>query len=198
MLAEACRHAYGWALSGYPLPISVNVSAMQFLRGNILGQVHAALRGSRLPVHLLEMEITESVLMNRAGEVMDTLAQLRGEGVSFAIGDFGTGFSNMACLREYQSHKLKIDQSFIRGLGQDEKSHQIVSAIVGLAHSMDILVVAEGVETVGQLRALGELGCNIAQGYYYAKPLSAGEVLPFLNKASERGFMVERVAEELF
>jgi EAL domain-containing protein (putative c-di-GMP-specific phosphodiesterase class I) len=141
-----------------------------------------ALASSGLPPTRLELEITESILLERTDRNMSILDQLHELGVRIALDDFGTGYSSIGYLRSFRFDKLKIDQSFVRDLLADEKSLAIVRAIVGLGSSFGITTTAEGVENEDQLKCLGNEGCTEVQGYLYSEPLAAKEVQPFLGR----------------
>ncbi|HVW67932.1 MAG TPA: EAL domain-containing protein [Steroidobacteraceae bacterium] len=173
VLREVCRQAAAWHAIGIPAtPVAVNVSVLQFRRGNLEQQVQEALQASYLPAHLLELELTESVLLQDHDRVIATINSLGTLGVRFAIDDFGTGYSSLGYLRQLRVSKLKIDRSFVREtLGCDADGAGIVKAMINLAHTLRLQTVAEGVETAEQADLLRAAGCNIAQGYYYSRPL---------------------------
>ncbi|AMK78834.1 MULTISPECIES: EAL domain-containing protein [Methylomonas] len=176
VLREACRQNKVWHDAGLKLLVTVNISALQFKRGNLLESVQAALNDSGLEPRYLELELTESVLMFDTNAVINTIAQLRALGVSFAIDDFGTGYSSLSYLKRFAVNKLKIDQSFIRDLtsGKAEDT-AIVKAILQLGDTLGLLTLAEGVETKEQAEQLSLLGCRKAQGFYWNQPLPADE-----------------------
>ncbi|OAI03599.1 EAL domain-containing protein [Methylomonas methanica] len=176
VLREACKQNKVWHDAGMKLLVTVNISALQFKRGNLLESVQAALAESGLEPHYLELELTESVLMYDTNAVINTIAQLRALGVSFAIDDFGTGYSSLSYLKRFAVNKLKIDQSFIRDLtsGKAEDT-AIVKAILQLGDTLGLLTLAEGVETKEQAEQLHLLGCRKAQGFYWNQPLPADE-----------------------
>ncbi|MBW3668996.1 MAG: EAL domain-containing protein [Actinobacteria bacterium] len=178
-LEEACRQLAAWR-SEYPdcadLQVSVNLSARQFAAPDLVPSVAAALRDAGLPPSRLWLEITESVLMDEAEATIETLQALRGLGVHLSIDDFGTGYSSLSYLKRFPVDVLKIDRSFVDGLGADAEDEAIVTAVVRLAHALDLQVVAEGVETGAQLAELRRLGCNAVQGYYFAHPQPASEM----------------------
>lgn len=181
VLREACRQAEQWRQScGQPLGIAVNISAIQFKRGDLEQTVTDALEESGLPPHLLELELTESTLLNQTEAVLQTLRNLRDLGVRLSIDDFGTGYSSLAYLKRLAVNKLKIDQSFVRNLAQDPEDAVIVRAIIEMAHSLNLVTVAEGVETSEVLECLRRFNCDEAQGYYFARPLPAEEFQRFL------------------
>lgn len=173
VLQEACRQAAAWHAIGIPAtPVAVNVSILQFRRGNLEQQVKDALQRSDLPAHLLELELTESVLMHDHDRVIATINSLSQLGVRFAIDDFGTGYSGLGYLRQLRVSKLKIDRSFINEASADEADGAgIVRAMINMAHTLRLQAVAEGVETREQVELLRDAGCDVAQGYYYSRPL---------------------------
>jgi EAL domain-containing protein (putative c-di-GMP-specific phosphodiesterase class I) len=180
-MEEACRQNKAWQDKGLPrVRVAVNISALQFRQRNLLECVAGALERSGLAPHYLEVEITESVVMQKASEAIVTLEQLARMGVNISIDDFGTGYSSLSYLRRFPLHTLKIDRSFIRDISEDSDDAAIVSAIIAIAHSLGLEVVAEGVETAEQLSFLRSLGCDAAQGYYFSKPLPPEEFAQLL------------------
>ncbi|HXF67230.1 MAG TPA: EAL domain-containing protein [Burkholderiales bacterium] len=184
VLRRACRQACQWRALGYSLQVSVNCSAQQFRRDGIVEAVEGALRDSGLPAGSLDLEITEGVIMQQTQQVIERFERLQALGVQLSIDDFGTGYSSLAYLKRLPIQKLKIDQSFVRDLVTDPNDAAVVSAIVALAHSLGLKVVAEGVERAEQLAFLEGLGCDQAQGYYFSKPLPAAEFLELLRSWS--------------
>jgi diguanylate cyclase (GGDEF)-like protein len=175
VLHEACRQNKEWQNRGMArLRVAVNLSALQFQR-NVLDAVSKALQATGLEARYLELEITESVVMQNAAEAVLTLEQLSRMGVHISIDDFGTGYSSLSYLKRFPLQTLKIDRSFIREVNQDPDDVAIVSAIIALAHNLRLKVVAEGVETENQLNTLRLLGGDEYQGFYRCKPLPAGE-----------------------
>lgn len=173
VLREACRQARAWLDAGLPFGvIAVNLSVRQFHQREIVSQVEAVLRETGLPPACLELEITESALMDEVEHAVTTLDALRALGVSLAVDDFGTGYSSLAYLKRFPLDKLKIDQSFIRGLATDSNDQAIVNATIAMARSLGFRTVAEGVETEDQLAILRGLGCNGYQGYLLSRPLA--------------------------
>jgi diguanylate cyclase (GGDEF)-like protein/PAS domain S-box-containing protein len=173
VLRQACRDAAG--IAGDPV-VSVNISARQLLDPLLTRVVAAALREARLPGERLCLEITESVLMEDAPGVLDRLSRLRELGVGISIDDLGTGYSSLLYLKRLPVTQLKVDTSFVNGMGADPEDDAIVAAIVGLGSALGIDVVAEGVETDTQLRRLRELGCPLAQGYLLGRPVPVEEL----------------------
>lgn len=182
VLREACRQNKVWHDAGLKLLVTVNISALQFKRGNLLELVKAALAESQLEPHYLELELTESVLMIDTDAVIDTITQLRALGVSLAIDDFGTGYSSLSYLKRFTVNKLKIDQSFIRDMNSGKvEDTAIVQAIVQLGETLGLLTLAEGVETREQAETLNQLGCQKAQGFYWYQALPADEFTRLFN-----------------
>ncbi len=181
VLQRACRDAATWPA---PLTVAVNLSAAQFTSGDLVGAVTRALAGAGLDARRLELEITESLLMNNTDDVLATLRALAAMGVPIAMDDFGTGYSSLAYLWRFPFDKVKIDRAFTHNLGHDAKVGLIVRSIITLAHSLDIRVNAEGVETISQMAALREHGCDEFQGFLLGRPgptgglTHAGRALP--------------------
>jgi diguanylate cyclase len=174
VLNEACRQGKTWMDAGFsPFSIAVNISSIQFKRGNLEAIVTQALRKSGLPPHMLELELTESVLIEDSERLSTTLANLRNVGVHFSIDDFGTGYSNLGYLKKFQVEYLKIDQSFIRRMEDHPDDAVIVKAIIQLAKSLGLETIAEGVETESVAQLLRMMGCQNAQGYLWSRPLPA-------------------------
>ncbi len=176
VLREACRQAMTWPDQQ---TVAVNVSAVQFAHGSVVEAVSDALSKTGLPPHRLELEITESLLMQDSSNASDALKQLRALGVRIALDDFGTGYSSLAYLRRYEFDKLKIEQSFISSLGEVPSAHAIVRAIIALANALNLETTAEGIETAQQAETLRQIGCMNAQGYYFGVPMPAEEVASF-------------------
>ncbi len=176
VMREACLQAKRWLDAGYRLGIAVNVSCAQFGRHNLLGSVMDVLQETRLPPELLELELTESILISDPEQVLLVVDQLAAMGVTFSIDDFGTGYSSLSYLKRFSVHKLKIDQSFVRDLLTDPSDAVIVSAIINLAHSLQMQSIAEGVETPEQAARLRELGCQQIQGYWFSRPILAHQM----------------------
>jgi EAL domain-containing protein (putative c-di-GMP-specific phosphodiesterase class I) len=182
-LREACSDAMSWPEE---ISVSVNLSSVQFAKGDLVSTVMNALASSGLPASRLELEITESILLERSEHNVKILDQLHELGVRISLDDFGTGYSSIGYLRSFQFDKLKIDQSFVKDLMADEKSLAIVRAIVGLGMSFGMVTTAEGVETEDQRRCLDDEGCNEVQGYLYSKPLPPSEIVALLGELAAR------------
>ncbi len=173
VLSQAVRQGALWHESGHAVPIAVNVSALQFQQTHFVDRVASVLAVSALPPHLLELELTESILVRDADEALARLHALARLGVSLSIDDFGTGYSSLAYLKRFPIGKLKIDRSFVQGLPGDESDAGIVRAILQMARALDMRVIAEGVETEVQREFLEAAGCDEFQGFLYAPALDA-------------------------
>ena len=174
VLHEACQQAMRWRQAGLPdLVMSVNLSAVQLRRGNLEAVVRAALANSGLPPHCLELELTESMLLQDSDASLILLQNLKGLGVKLSIDDFGTGYSNLSYLQRFQVDTLKIDKSFVQNLGENAQHRAIVHAIIQMAHSLDLRTIAEGIEDQATRKLLLDQGCDLGQGYLFAKPLAA-------------------------
>lgn len=174
VLKEACRTNREWQQAGYrPIPIAVNISAIQLERDDLVDKVMTVLEETDLTPRYLELEITESALMGDVDQSINTLERLRRVGVRSAIDDFGTGYSSLAHLKRFAVDTLKIDRSFISDITRDRGNIGIVQAIISLAHTLGLTVVAEGVETAEEYRHLSARGCDQIQGYYSGRPMKA-------------------------
>ena len=183
ILRRACREWSDWHEQGLkPGVLAVNVSGIEFRRGRVRESVEQTLAATRLPAELLELEITESSIMSQADRSIETLHALRGIGLQLAIDDFGTGYSSLAYLKRLPLCKLKIDQSFVRGLPDDTEDAAITCAIVALAGSLGLTTMAEGVETEAQRRFLTDAGCHEMQGYLLGRPMPDSEFRALLEQ----------------
>src|ERR1700761_1630118 len=182
-LRQACMEAMEWPED---IRVSVNLSPLQFSKGNLVSTIVSALAASGLPASRLELEITETVLLEKTERNILILNQLRQLGVRISMDDFGTGYSSIGYLRSFQFDKIKIDQSFVRDLLVDEGSLAIVRAIAGLGVSFGMTTTAEGVETEEQMRCLNLEGCIEVQGYLYSKPVPAHEIIELLGSLASR------------
>ncbi|HEX5841865.1 MAG TPA: EAL domain-containing protein [Pseudomonas sp.] len=182
ILRQACNQAAAWHRAGLSIAqVAVNISAIQLQQGKVEQLVLQALASSQLPAQMLELEITESSLLDKTDQVLDTLKRLKAMGVRLSIDDFGTGYSSLAYLRHLAVDKLKIDQSFVRDLNGSSDSRAIITAIVQMARSLGLATIAEGVEDNATAHALYELGCFEVQGYLYARPLPAEQLQAFIE-----------------
>ncbi|WP_137887439.1 EAL domain-containing protein [Pseudomonas sp. 2FE] len=174
VVAEACSQLKAWHAAKVRVPkVSVNLSARQFAEGQLGLRIASILQDSGIPPACLELELTESILMRDVGEAMQILAGLKRLGLCIAVDDFGTGYSSLNYLKQFPIDVLKIDRSFVDGLPLGEQDAQIVRAIIAMAHSLNLAVIAEGVETQEQLDFLREHECDEVQGYLFGKPMSA-------------------------
>ncbi|RAX38562.1 GGDEF domain-containing protein [Rhizobium tropici] len=177
VLRKACQQARAWRDRGLPdLRIGVNVSARQFLESSLTSQVASALQAAGLDPQWLELELTESLIMRDVEGAIERMLELKALGVSLAIDDFGTGYSSLSTLRRFPLSRLKIDRSFIADIPAKPGDMAITSAIVSLGRTLELEVVAEGVETEEQARFLEGAGCELLQGYLFARPLPSSEV----------------------
>ncbi|MBW8312375.1 MAG: EAL domain-containing protein [Rhizobium sp.] len=181
ILREACRQAAAWRADGLDVPrVAVNLSAKQFQRGDVAADVLEALSATGLAPGTLELELTESILLKGADTVLATVRKLRGLGVHLSIDDFGTGYSSLAYLQHFPVDKLKIDQSFVRRLGEGGDAQVIVTTIIQLARSLGLGTIAEGVEDAATAARLLALGCQQGQGFHFARPMPPGELAVLL------------------
>jgi diguanylate cyclase (GGDEF)-like protein/PAS domain S-box-containing protein len=188
VLRTACERLAAWRLRspGRELTVNVNFSARHLKRADVVDEVLATLKETGLPPECLKLELTETMLMEEAEAQLEVLPALREAGIRVAIDDFGTGYSSLAYLRRFDIDTLKIDRSFL-GESEEASSWDIVKMIVALASGMGVGVVAEGVETIGQMQRLRELGCDIGQGYLFARPLTEEAAQQILDSAPEWG-----------
>jgi diguanylate cyclase (GGDEF)-like protein/PAS domain S-box-containing protein len=182
VLTEACRQQKKWTIMGRPgIPISVNISAIQFQDKDFLQSLSTIIQESGIEPGYLELELTESVVMRHPEFVIKQLQRIKDMGVNLALDDFGTGFSSLSYLRYFPLDRLKIDQSFVRGLSTDSVNEAIIEAVVALGKSLKIRTIAEGVETKQELDFLRKLECDEIQGYYFSEPLSNEEFVKWIN-----------------
>jgi diguanylate cyclase (GGDEF)-like protein/PAS domain S-box-containing protein len=186
VLHAACAQTRAWQREGLPpLRLAVNLSPLQFRQENLLGTISEILRATGLAPDHLELEITESAIMDRSSETIATLNRLAELGVHLSIDDFGTGYSSLAYLKQFPVHQLKIDRSFVRDLTMDRDDAAIVSAMIAMSHNLGLEVTAEGVETRDQLEFLRNAGCDVYQGYYFSVPLPARAFAELIRKQAE-------------
>ena len=207
VLAEACRQARQWQAAGLPpIRMSVNTSAIDFRQRHFVESIEQVLADTGLDPCLLELEITESVLMQNVDATMSALQRLKALGIKLAIDDFGTGYSSLSYLRRFPIDVLKIDQSFIRGLSSDSSDAALVGAIISLGKSLNLNVIAEGVETAAQLKYLMDHHCEEAQGFYFsealpapafARLLSAGFAAPWADPSTSSDSPATRTGDNL-
>jgi EAL domain-containing protein (putative c-di-GMP-specific phosphodiesterase class I) len=185
VLHEACRQVRSWQDQGLPpLRVAVNISGVQFRRVDLVDTVGRALDNAGIDPRYLEIELTETAVMSDPEESVDTLQRLSRMGVIVSVDDFGTGYSSMSYLRRFPIDKLKIDRSFITNVLTSTDDAAIVQAIISLAHSLRLKVVAEGVESAEQVQFLQKHGCDHYQGYYFSKPVDAGTFTEMLRTSA--------------
>ncbi|QQD25355.1 EAL domain-containing protein [Venatoribacter cucullus] len=180
VLQQAARQLQQWRNDGLPVfRLAINLSALQFIQPDFAAHAAALVQAEGLTPADFELELTEAVALNNPDDAQRIMAELKAAGFYLSIDDFGTGYSSMSYLKRFQVDELKIDQSFVRELGHNDTDKGIVTAIIQLAHSLNMQVVAEGVEEAEQLAFLQQQGCDLIQGYYYSKPLAAGQLADF-------------------
>ena len=184
VLFEACRQAKAWQCEGLPsLRVAVNIAPSQFRLANLVDQIRRALEASGLNPQLLEVELTETAVMSDAEESIQILEAISRMGVLVSVDDFGTGYSSMSYLRRFPIDKLKIDRCFVDQMTRRPEDASIVQAIISLAHSLHLKVIAEGVETPEQLALLAELGCDQYQGFHFSPALEPTQFLAFVKQS---------------
>lgn len=185
VLEAACRQLAGWkadpALAD--LTLAVNVSAAQFVQDGFADTVLSLIERSGAPANRLKLELTETLLVERPQAVIATMERLKAHGLRFSLDDFGTGYSSLAYLKQLPLHQLKIDQSFVRDMEADASDVAIARSVTELARSLDLAVIAEGVESAGQCELLAGIGCHDYQGYYYSRPLAAGDYEAYVKQS---------------
>ena len=188
VMREACGQACEWARAvSRPMRVAVNLSASQFRRNDVVEMIDAALRAAGLPADLLEVELTESAVMSDPEESIAILERLSRMGVTVSVDDFGTGYSSLSYLRRFPIDKLKIDRSFIADVLTRAEDASIVRAIISLAHSLKLKVVAEGVETAEQVEFLRSLDCDHYQGYFYSAAVPSPRFMELVRAESPAG-----------
>jgi diguanylate cyclase (GGDEF)-like protein/PAS domain S-box-containing protein len=200
VVREACRQARAWQLARPgqpPVAVNVNLSGVQLQHPGLVAAVSLALEDSGLPPELLMLEITESVMARETEATARRLRQLKGLGVGLAIDDFGTGYSSLSYLRRFPIEVVKIDKSFVEGIEDDMSAQALARGIVQLAHSLKTTTVAEGVETEAQLKRLIRMGCDRAQGFFFARPMEAREATEYVVGRSILSLWVGHVGPEL-
>ncbi len=177
----AAQQAAAWLAQGLPpVRVAVNIPGSHFQRPGFLGMIQTILHDACLPAHLLELEITETMLMQDVSATIDTLKQIKQLGVRLSIDDFGTGYSSFAYLKRFDIHQIKIDKSFVADMNEDHDNEIITAAIIAMGRTLKLELVAEGVETLAQFRSLQRHGCHLMQGYYFSKPVPAATLTALL------------------
>jgi len=180
ILREACREAALWST---PLQVAVNLSPAQFMHGDLVSLVHSILLETGLAPDRLELEITESVLIEDFDRGLALLRRLKALGVRISMDDFGSGYSSLSYLQAFPFDKIKIDRAFVMNLGRNPQSAAIIRAVIGLGHGLEMEIVAEGVETQEQLDFLASVGCDVVQGYFIGKPLPIGQYAGLVGRS---------------
>jgi EAL domain-containing protein (putative c-di-GMP-specific phosphodiesterase class I) len=184
VLITACQQNRQWQVAGLPkIRVAVNLSAVQFRQKNLVEFISQVLEDTGLDASFLELEVTESVIMQNAEEATLVLEKLHAKGIHISIDDFGTGYSSLSYLKRFPLDTLKIDRSFVRDISSDPDDAAIVKSVIALAHSLRLGVIAEGVETEEQLAFLSALGCDEYQGYYRSRPVPAEEFAQLLRES---------------
>jgi len=182
VLRTACSQNRAWQEAGLPFfRVAVNISAAQFQSDHLATSVEIALKESKLDPQLFELEITETMVIDGVEQAIEKLRRLRDTGIEIAIDDFGTGYSSLGFLKRFPIQRLKIDQSFVKNILIDANDDAIVEAVIQMGHSLDLAVIAEGVETREQLADLSGKKCDEAQGYYMSRPLPAEELAEWIS-----------------
>ncbi len=185
-ILEACRQIKAWQVRGLPeLSVAVNVSARQFRHGDLPALIENVLRQSALDPRFLELELTESMIMDKPSEAVRTMLELKNLGISLSLDDFGTGYSSLNYLRRFPVDNLKIDRSFIQDIVIDSSCASVVTSVIDIAHNLGLVAIAEGVETCEQLAFLCGCGCDMLQGYLFSKPLPAEEFAVLLQQGKQ-------------
>ena len=186
MLQRACTDAALWPDE---VRVAVNLSPLQFRAGNLLSHVMDSLKQSGLPARRLELEITETLLLEKSSEVLATLHALRALGVRISMDDFGTGYSSLSYLRSFPFDKIKVDQSFVRGLDSNLDAQAIFRAIISLGAGLGVTITAEGIETEDELRCLRAEGCHEGQGFLFSRARPNAEIVGLLHAQSSADFV---------
>jgi len=184
VLETAMQQCVGWLKAGFDLTMSVNLSARNLVDQKLPKTAASLLRSSGVAPHRIRTEITESAIMTDPAGAGEVLAKLHGIGLRLSIDDFGTGYSSLSHLRKLPVDEIKVDRSFVSTMNHNEDDATIVRSTIEMAHHLGLEVVAEGVETPEGLNRLIEMGCDAAQGYYFSRPLPAGELIGWLRESS--------------
>ncbi len=187
VLRHACQQMRAWLDAGQdPMTLAVNLSTQQFVQRDLAEQVETLLRGFNLPSECLELELTESMIMQHNTNGVGILNRLRELGVTLSIDDFGTGYSSLAYLKRLPIHKLKIDKSFVQGIPDDRNDAEIAATIIAMARNLKLQVLAEGVETPAQREFLRRAGCDVYQGFLFSRPIPADEIARLCNEIRDQ------------
>jgi len=175
VMEQAIRQLADWHASGHRLQVAINISALQIQRGEILQTIEMLQHKYHFDPAAVELEVTESVLIDFPEKAVEVLSGVRKLGLSVALDDFGTGFSSLSNLKRYPISTIKVDKSFVMDILDDPNDAAITRAVIAMGHSLDMRVVAEGVESAEHVSFLQDLGCHLAQGYYYSRPIPVDE-----------------------
>ena len=193
MIRAVCRQLRAWQDSGHSIPVAINVSGKELLHGDPAWTLEAQAAAAGIPVSLIEVEMTESVLVKDSARVRAALERLRQLGCRIALDDFGTGYSSLAYITRFPPDRIKIDKAFVHNLDRSASDSAIANAILSLGESLNVVVTAEGVERPGQVDWLRKRGCHEAQGFLLSKPLPAREFeRRFLCEPGEAGAQIPR------
>jgi len=186
IVREACMQNKRWSKLGIDTPrIAINLSAKQFNQQNLTRNINKIIKETNIKPNLIELEVTESTIMRQYDQVIKTLSELHESNIYLSIDDFGTGYSSLSYLKHFPIDVLKIDQSFVREIPENKDDTAIVNTIIAMGHNLNLKVIAEGVETLEQHDVLKEMGCELAQGYYFSRPLPPDECFSYLEKQSK-------------
>jgi EAL domain-containing protein (putative c-di-GMP-specific phosphodiesterase class I) len=184
---EACTQARAWMDAGFPaMPVAVNISATEFRNDGSIADLRAILTDVRLEPRYLEIELTETVLMQHSEATASMLRALKAMGIGLALDDFGTGYSSLSYLRRFPIDALKIDRSFVQEIADDSSDAPIIKAVIGMGKSINLRVTAEGVETSDQFAFLQDRHCDEGQGYYFSPPVVAEQFAELLKSGMGR------------
>jgi EAL domain-containing protein (putative c-di-GMP-specific phosphodiesterase class I) len=187
VIHAVCRQLAAWREAGQALlPVAINLSPRQFAGGNLASEIDASLKRHDLPASLLELEITESLVVKDPALATEILAGLRRIGLSISMDDFGTGYSSLAQLKRFPLDSVKIDRSFVQDIPHDANDTAIIKAIIAMGHALKLKVIAEGVENAEQLAFLHLHGCDEMQGFYFSRPMTADQLSEFTEAYKEK------------
>jgi EAL domain-containing protein (putative c-di-GMP-specific phosphodiesterase class I) len=184
VLDRAVREIRAWLDAGLEVPVAVNLSALDLDDPGLPGRIAELLGRWRVPARLLSVEITETAVLADVARAMDVLGELARLGVRASLDDFGTGYASLSAIRQLPLHELKIDRSFVRDLVSAHRDRAIVRSTIELGHSLGLRVLAEGVEDTATFGLLGGLGCDLAQGYLFARPMPASELPDWVRQSA--------------
>jgi EAL domain-containing protein (putative c-di-GMP-specific phosphodiesterase class I) len=182
VLRRACEDVKSWDKHGHNIALSVNLSARQLRQRHLTRNIRRIVSDTGIDPHRLEFELTESTLVDNSHALYNTMIQLRRDGITFAIDDFSTGHSSLDYIKRFPVHSLKVSHAFMKGIPGKEKDTAIANAVINLSRSLGLIVTAEGVERVDQLKFLKDRNCDKAQGYLFSPPIPAQELLQLLNQ----------------